>query len=284
MPGADAMFDASLGARLADELTFLAICWKIVRQDGVALGFTTHDRPLLIGGLRYVSAPGITPSAIVRSDGLDVDTMDVAGALSADAITAADLALGRYDGASVVLFMVDWRDPDAAAQRLAQGTLGTVEAGIGPDASFSATLRGPTVALAITRIETYSPECRAALGDWRCRVSMRGRHLRAIVATSDGEQISVVDQSAAQSADFGTGNLRILSGFSSGIERRIIAVDGVLLRLDEPLDLAPGTAVELVEGCDKRFATCVGRFQNGVNFRGEPHVPGGDLLTRFGGL
>ncbi len=284
MPRADAIFETSLGSRLADELTYLAICWKIVRQDGVALGFTTHDQPLLIGGLRYVSAPGITPSAVVRSDGLDVDTMDVAGALRADAITAADLALGRYDGASVVLFMVDWRDPDTAAQRLAQGTLGSVEAGTDPDASFSATLRGPTAALAITRIETYSPECRAALGDWRCRVSMRGRRLRSTVATLEGEHLSVAALSAQHAADFAAGSLRVLSGDIAGIERQIIAVDAAMLRLDEPLEIAAGSSIELVEGCDKRFATCVGRFRNGANFRGEPHVPGGDLLTRFGGL
>ncbi|MCU0890414.1 MAG: phage BR0599 family protein, partial [Sandarakinorhabdus sp.] len=47
------------------------------------------------------------------------------------------------------------------------------------------------------------------------------------------------------------------------------------------LSLAVGTRVLLREGCDKRFATCRDRFGNGLNFRGEPHVPGGDLLTRY---
>lgn len=32
-------------------------------------------------------------------------------------------------------------------------------------------------------------------------------------------------------------------------------------------------------GCDKRFATCVGVFGNGVNFQGFPDVPGDDFLT-----
>lgn len=31
--------------------------------------------------------------------------------------------------------------------------------------------------------------------------------------------------------------------------------------------------------CDKRFATCVGVFGNGVNFQGFPNVPGDDFLT-----
>jgi len=34
----------------------------------------------------------------------------------------------------------------------------------------------------------------------------------------------------------------------------------------------PEDAVELREGCDKRFETCVDRFANAANFRGEPHL------------
>ena len=31
--------------------------------------------------------------------------------------------------------------------------------------------------------------------------------------------------------------------------------------------------------CDKRWATCVGTFENGVNFQGFPDIPGDDFLT-----
>lgn len=274
--------DAALGDALTAEVTALALCWRVVRRDGVALGFTTHDRPLQIGGLTYASAPGMAPSAVVVSDGLDIDTMDVAGALSDAAITAIDLADGRYDGAEVQLFMTDWRTPEVGAQRLARGSLGTVESGTGVDAGFSATLRGPTAALMATRIETYSPECRAELGDWRCRVVMRGRSVRAPVTFTDGERIGVA--AVAEADDFLGGRLRVLAGPLAGIERRVIAVDAAMMTLDEPLSVAAGVVIELRQGCDKRFSTCVGRFGNGDNFRGEPHVPGGDVLTRFAGL
>ena len=42
-------------------------------------------------------------------------------------------------------------------------------------------------------------------------------------------------------------------------------------------------AVELIEGCDKSLATCAARFGNAANFRGEPYLPGMDLLTRYPG-
>lgn len=278
------MPDAGLGARLAADLTALALCWRIVRPDGVALGFTTHDRPVAIGGMMYDSAPGMAPSAVASSDGLDIDTMDVAGALSADAITAADLAAGRFDGAAVELFLVDWQAPDEGRQLLAHGTLGTIETGTGPDQGFSATLRGPTAALAITRIESCSPECRAELGDRRCRVGMRGRRVRRAVLEGDGERVRVDGIDAVRAGDFIEGRVRVVSGDGAGIERRVIAADDDWLVFDEALVLTPGTAVELREGCDKRFVSCVERFANAANFRGEPHVPGGDVLTRFPGL
>lgn len=46
---------------------------------------------------------------------------------------------------------------------------------------------------------------------------------------------------------------------------------------------AVGTRVLLTEGCDKQMATCSARFGNAINFRGEPYLPGSDLLTRYPG-
>ena len=85
---------------------------------------------------------------------------------------------------------------------------------------------------------------------------------------------------------FVDGRLRCLDGANAGIDVRITGVDGGALVLIEPLPVAQsaGSRVELREGCDKRLATCVARFANAANFRGEPHVPGGDVLTRFPGV
>ena len=64
-------------AFLAHELATIALCWRLERRDGLALGFTTHDRDLAIGGLVYRAAPGMLPSAITLSDGFDLDTLDL---------------------------------------------------------------------------------------------------------------------------------------------------------------------------------------------------------------
>ena len=277
---------AEFALRLAGELTTVVFCWRIARTDGVTLGFTTHDRALVVDGVRYAAAPGMSPSAISASDGMEPDTMAIEGALSASAITAADLAAGRYDGAGVRLFMLDWTDPEGGTLLLARGTLGAVTRRLSnAGGSFAATLDGPLAALEATAIETYSPECRAELGDERCRVALPGLTERGVVAEGGTESFALAAAPAAGSG-LALGRCRVLSGANAGLDRRIAAAGGASIELAEalPVALAPGDRVELRQGCDKRLATCSGRFGNVANFRGEPHVPGGDVLTRFPGV
>jgi uncharacterized phage protein (TIGR02218 family) len=264
------------------ELTTLAFCWRLERRDGVCLGFTSHDRDLAIGGLVYRSAPGMAPSAVELSDGFDPAGLSVAGALTSDALSAADLAAGRWDGAAVSLFLADWQDPAAEPVPLARGTLGDVSM---TGNRFEAELKGPAALLDRPVVELTSPECRAQLGDKRCRVDMAGRtRLTRVTAAVAEDVVDVAAEEPAANA-YGYGRLRWLGGANSGLDSAILASDGGRLTLREPppFAIAPGDLVEIREGCDKAFATCAGRFANAENFRGEPHLPGMDLLTRYPG-
>ncbi len=263
------------------ELTSLALCWRLVRTDGVALGFTTHDRDLRIDGFPYRAAPGMLPSAIAQDAGLAVDSLDVSGALTSDAITSADLEAGRWDGARMRVFAVDWERPGAAPIPLARGELGAVSV---EDGRFEAELRGPTAVLDAPVCEATSPECRAELGDKRCRVDMAGRTIRAKIESCDGNGVVAVAE-AGDVSRFGFGRLHWIDGANSGLSSAIVEAEAGVLRLREtpPFPVATGTAVRLVEGCDKRLETCRDRFANVANFRGEPHLPGNDLLTRYPG-
>jgi len=268
-------------AFLEHDLTTIALCWRLERRDGVALGFTTHDRDLWIGGLVYRAAPGMLPSAISLTDGFDAESLDVKGALTSRAISAADLGAGRWDGAAVSVFMVDWQAPDGETLALARGELGEVST---KGDAFEAELRGPAALLDAPVIEQTSPECRAALGDRRCRADMAGRIVLTRIAAVVAADVVDVEE-AAPGAAYAGGTLRWIGGANSGIASPILTSDDVRLSLAEPPPHAPaaGDLVEISEGCDKMLATCSGRFGNAVNFRGEPHLPGIDLLTRYPG-
>ena len=270
-----------MAAFLTRELTTIALCWRLERRDGVALGFTTHDCDLEIDGLTYRAAPGMLPSAIALSDGFEAESLDVEGALSSAAISAADLGAGRWDGAAVSVFMVDWEEPDGGTFAVARGELGEVST---KGDAFEAELRGPAALLDAPAVEQTSPECRAALGDKRCRVDMAARTLiTRIAAVPDEVTVEVAD--AAPGDAYAGGALRWFGGANSGLMSLVLASGDGLLTLAEPPPFAPaaGDLVEIREGCDKSLATCAGRFGNAGNFRGEPHLPGFDLLTRYPG-
>jgi uncharacterized phage protein (TIGR02218 family) len=113
---------------------------------------------------------------------------------------------------------------------------------------------------------------------------MAGRRQFARV-TAAADAVLTLDVVEPSANAYGGGLLRWMSGGNGGLERAIAASDGTSLTLRAPpvFEVAAGTLVEVVEGCDKSLATCAARFGNVPNFRGEPYLPGMDLLTRYPG-
>ena len=260
-------------------LTSLAFCWRVERRDGAGCALTSVDRAVEHDGVRYEAAPGMMPAGIVRKGGLEPGSGEVAGAVTSGALGAVDLAAGRWDGAAVTLSTVDWSDPAADAMILAGGEIGEVAV---DGETYTAELRGGAAKLDAPVCPVTSPTCRASLGDKRCRVDMAGRTVRAVVVACDGDRVTI---DRAAEGRFLFGRLRWLSGANTGLKTVIWGCEGTVVRVRElaPGAVAVGDRVELREGCDKMIATCSARFSNVVNFRGEPHVPGNDLLTRYPG-
>lgn len=263
---------------LREELVTLAWCWRLARRDGVVIGLTSHDRDLAVGGILYRAAPGMKPSALETSDSLDAATMDLEGAIASDAIATSDLDAGRWDGAELALFVTDWTAPAVAPVTVARGSLGAIER---RGAAFTAELQGVTRLLDQPVCPATSPSCRAMLGDRACRVDLAPlRHDRRVVAVA-GRAVTL-DHAVAGMA---FGELLWTEGENCGLESPVIAVEGAVLQLAEaPSFLPEGVVrVRVTEGCDKQLATCRDRFANAINFRGEAHLPGNDLLTRYPG-
>ncbi len=265
-------------AWLDPDLTTMAFCWRLARTDGVSLGFTSHDRDLWRDGLLYRATPGMVPSAVELTSSLEPDSVDLSGVLTSDAISAQDLSAGRWDGAALKLFMIDWTHPENEAVPLVRGTLGTVQM---EGDSFKVELLGPSAALDAPVIEATSPGCRARLGDKRCRVDMAGRSAQAAVASAAGLIVSL--NTALTPGDFAYGRLRWTEGANAGLAVALAANTAMTVTLAEPMAerISAGDRAELTQGCDRRFSTCRDRFANTLNFRGEPHLPGNDLLTRY---
>ena len=265
---------------LAGPLTSLALCWRVERRDGAGFGLTSHDAALRIGETNYVAEPGMLPAAIERGLGLAESDSEIAGAITSAALAEADLLMGRWDGARVSLAAVNWEDPDADSLTLIVGEIGEVRI---EDTEYKAGLRGAAAKLSRSICPETSSECRAELGDEQCRVDLSGRVRRCVVGGEVEANELLLDQAIDDA--FLWGRARFLSGENTGLSNVTVAIDGGRVALRDTMRgaVAVGDRIELREGCDKRFATCCERFDNAVNFRGEPHLPGNDLLTRYPG-
>jgi uncharacterized phage protein (TIGR02218 family) len=273
-----------LRAHLEEGATTLCHAWRVTRRDGVVLGFTDHDRDLVFAETTFLAASGFAPSDWETLSGLSAPSGEVAGALSSDAISEADIAAGRYDGSEVEQFLVNWADPTQHF-RLRVMDIGEITRS-GSD--FRAELRSVAHRLGQGKSRIYAHRCDAAFGDARCGKDISSFTAEGtIIATADPTRITASGLDGFASGHFRYGALTFTSGanhsVSVDIESHTRSTSGTGLVLWLPLPNSPsvGDTFTIVAGCDKGFETCKSRFANAANFRGFPHMPGQDFAYSY---
>ncbi|MEM1307269.1 MAG: DUF2163 domain-containing protein, partial [Pseudomonadota bacterium] len=93
------LLPTGLQAHLDSGATTLCWCWRLTRHDGVALGFTDHDRDVAFDGTTFEAEAGMTAGELTSSLDLSVDTVEIDGAITSDRLTEADLSAGLFDNA-----------------------------------------------------------------------------------------------------------------------------------------------------------------------------------------
>lgn len=272
---------ADLKAHLASGTTTICRAWALTRRDGVILGFTDHDCTLFFDGIEFRADTGLSALAIQQSTGLSVDNTEAIGALSDVAIREEDIEAGRFDGAEVRAWLVNWSDP---SQRYLQfrGTIGELRRAGG---AFEAELRGLTEALNRPLGRVYQKPCSSVLGDATCRFDLARPGYCAELSldrVEDRRLFRFASLSGYEAAWFQHGRLMMLGGAAKGLGGLIKRdrQDGAdrVIELWHPLRaaLAEGDALRLIPGCDKRMSTCRLKFDNLLNFQGFPDIPGDD--------
>lgn len=302
----------ALQAHMAGEVTTLATCWKITRTDGRVLGFTDYVENIIIGsggtgnltadstvvtadntlytadgagggtGIVYQAATAFTPSTIQCNSNFSVDNLEVDAIIDSIEITEADLSNGLYDYAAISIFLLNYNDVNMGSLILRTGFLGQVTIN---KEMFTAELRGLAQQLQQNLGYVYSPLCNANLGDARCTLNLDPY-------TFTGEVTAVVDNKTFSCSEldegvnyFTNGIITWTSGFNNGLSMEIKAFAGeeFVLMMDLPSNVQVGDFFEAVTGCDKQSTTCINKFDNLLNFRGFPSVPGMNELFETSG-
>ncbi|MFA5951334.1 MAG: DUF2163 domain-containing protein [Hyphomicrobium sp.] len=278
---------SALEAHLASGITTLCWCWRLTRRDGVRQGFTDHDRDVTFDATTFEAAAGFSASEIKDAVGLSVDNLDVTSAVSSERLAEADLAAGLYDDARVEIFRVNWQAPEQRVL-MRSGSLGEVKrAGIG----FAAEVRGLAHYLQQPKGRLYQYTCDADLGDVRCGIVLASASYRGTGAIDEivsARRFTASGLSSFTSSWFTHGLLEFTSGAATGqkIEiklhaKNLAGVVSIELWQAARLPLQIGQTFIVTAGCDKQLETCKTKFANAASFRGFPHMPGNDFISRI---
>lgn len=280
--GAEALY-----GHVSTGTTTVARAYALRRTDGVTFGFTDHDQDLSFDGVVFRAGTGMTAKAMSQSSGLSVNNTEAVGALSSEAITEQDILSGRFDRAEVTVWLVNWRDVTARVLQF-RGTIGELTRKAG---GFTAELRGLSETLNRPQGRIFHSKCSAVLGDAQCSFNLNqpGYSVtKAVASIEDAARYRFSDVTGFAEGWFTGGRAVVTSGPATGLvgvikNDRALAGGFRSIELWQSLVVLPsiGDDLRLEAGCDRSAATCKAKFDNFMNFRGFPDIPGEDWLLAY---
>lgn len=268
---------ANLKTHLQGETLTVCTLWKITRSDTQVFGFTDASRDILYGGVTYVASTGHTPSSIKTTSTLGVDNLEVQSVLDSATITEADIEAGLWDFAEVEIMAVNYLSLGDGHMMMRKGWLGNVKTGRN---NFIAELRGMMQPLQQTTGRLYTAACDAALGDVRCGIALASYTVAGAVTTATSSRV-FTDTSIVQAAGYFNGGLLTwLTGDNATYQMEVKTQASGVITLQQamPNPTVIGDTYSISAGCDKILTTCRDKFNNVVNFRGHPYIPGMDAM------
>lgn len=264
-----------LRTAIADSSTFLTRIWRLTLANGTVFLFTDLSNDILVGSETFKADPGIRLSALQVSMGGTLSNATIEIGVNQSSITEDMLRRGGVDNALVEVWLVSWRNPAYGTILFFKGNVTDIRVSDRNLAMLE--VRGQARSVTRTLGEFYSPQCRANLGDGRCKFSLatvrKNFTVDSVFPDGMGFSASLLTEPAAY-YDFGA--VTWVTGDNTNIvsDVRYGAPGSIALHLPTPFPIKAGDTGTIVPGCDKQLSTCKNKFANELNFRGEPYVPG----------
>jgi uncharacterized phage protein (TIGR02218 family) len=259
----------------------IAECFTFITTTGTQYTWTNVDYDVQFNGSTFLSnGPLVSGLKYKGSIGLEVDKQQITiAARPTDVINGAPFLIalrdGAFDGAPVYrdrVFLTGSMGSVVGAVRLFQGRVSTVD-------NVGRTQATLTVASDLVVLDydmpknLFSPTCLHVLYDAGCGIIRGTFSLDGMVGA--GSNSNTINFSGARAGD-AQGSLVFTSGANANVRATVKSVAvGTSYSLMYPLPFAPseGDTFNVAFGCDHTQATCQGKFNNLINFRGFPYVP-----------
>lgn len=281
---------------------FLCRLAKVTRRDGEVYRYTDHDRPVPFheGYTQQEYSPLGAPDFGSRRmvSALEPETDGVRGFMGTvlqNALTSTDVMGGRWDRAQVEVWVVSWRNPWLAPLDYRRYWMHDVTFS---GEEWSAQLRGLADQIDVLTGRVFTKRCDARVGDDRCGVnllvpefSVQNASVLSITGLNGGDNPRLkfkTNITGYQSGWFRYGVLRWVTGANVGVDEHDVRVHTdsgtgavIQLWLETQSDVAVNDLFDITAGCDHSFhGACIGKFGNGVNFRGFPWLAGWRKILR----
>ena len=265
---------------LNDDTLNLVRCWKITLKNNKILCFTTCNENIEYDTLVYNSISANDLNELKTNIDIEEDSGEISNLIVSDIIENNDILSGLYDGADVELFLLDKITNEKII--LLNGIISSIEY---KDNIFNAKVKGLKSKLNKVIGDVYTPLCRCQFCDKKCGLNKNN-------FTFNGEISSIVNNTEFQTNSsnivnkaegyFENGVIEFISGKNNGFKTEIkqFKNNSIILSMELPYELKSGDQFKITAGCDKEFSTCCNIFNNAINFRGEPHLPGIDVLLK----
>lgn len=184
---------AAMDTHIAQDVTTLATAAVITRIDGQKFHVTTASDDVLIdiedgnGVQTYSASEGVARTNIANDSELNVDNLDILGVFDSTVLKELDLRRGLFDFADFKLFVFNHQDTSTTMGivKMFRGEFGEVI--VTKQGMFKVTVRSLVQVYTKETGEHYSKDCRADVGDIRCKVPILP------IATPRATSISVGD-------------------------------------------------------------------------------------------
>lgn len=255
-------------------------CYNIVLNDGKNYHFTDNQTDICYDNKKYLSNNGFNLKTIYNNLSLEINETEINGFIDNEIINEKDVIAGRFDNAQIEIFLLDLNSREKIS--IFNGFITSISY---ENNIFIAKIEDKTVLLERTFCEVYSPLCRCSFCDSKCSLNKDNY-------TITGKISKVINQSEFYTSTqeiinkeqnyFSNGTIKIINGENKNFisEVKKFNNDQLLLKFKFPFEINVGDKFELTAGCDKEFNTCISKFNNAINFRGEPNLPRGKKIFK----
>lgn len=256
---------------------------KITTKQGIVYGFTNHDKELTVDTVTYKPTPGLKHLNTYYSDSAEVSATKFKMAyVDVDEDTVRS---GAFDNAEYIIYRVAWDNLAAGTYEHDKGTLAVNK---WDENEMVHESQGFERDLLKRLGSQHTLSCPHQFGDQFNRTKPGACTLSLAAFTHSGSVVSIEKQrmkmtiatTGRPTNEFDNGILTWTSGnnINTSVPIKVHVVGGtetIEFAIPTFLIITAGDTFSAIAGCDKSFDQCKSKFNNAINFGGDPFINSG---------